>query len=110
MKKRPKLSVSSGSKVEKQQAPGFDTGAAVSGLDAKPDKLAEEKPAMSAKPDQITNTEHIANAEHVANAEQMMNEAGLQKPAWANGRQIVKAVLVIAATAASLYLIKRRFF
>ncbi len=120
MKKRPKLSVSS-SKVDKKQAAGFDPAPA-GDLDVKPNKPAEEKPAISASAEQMTNPEQMASAERVtsaervanpeqmASAEQLLNEAGLQKPGWANGKQILKAVLVIAATAASLYLLKRRFF
>ena len=73
------------------QAPGFDAAAA-SDLHAKSKKAAKQKPTMSA------TTEHS------------VEEPELQHPAWGGRKQLIKVLLIVAATAASLYLLKRRFF
>jgi len=88
MKQRPKLSLSPRNNVDKKQAPGFEPAGSTRTQSAPDPAQAPPKPSP---------------AQRSGN-----DQAVLPKPAWA--RPAVKALLVLAATALSLYLLKRRFF
>jgi len=88
MKRRPKLSLSPGNNVDKKQAPGFEPAAS---------RRAQTAPDPAPPPPQPPPAQRPGN-----------DQAARPKPVWA--RPAVKALLIAAATALSLYLLKRRFF
>ena len=90
MKRRSKLSLSPDPGVDKKQAPGFEH-AASSPSRAGPETGAN---ARAARP----------------KVEPGRAQASTSALTWPGSRQVFKAVLVIAATTVSLYLLKRRFF
>jgi hypothetical protein len=94
VKRRSKLSLSPDAGVNKKQAPGFEH-AESSGFQT------GRKPGGAKRP---------ASASARSKAEAEGGRPRNSMPTWPNGRQVFKAVLVIAATAVSLYLLKRRFF
>ena len=92
MNRRAKLTLSSGKDVDKKPAPDFDDAMSDSSV-ASP-KATDEQPGISAA--QSSGLKE--------------DEAVLEMPAWRDRKQVVKVVLIVAATALSLYLLKRRFF
>lgn len=90
MKKRPKLDLVGGRDTGKKQPTGFDMDAEVAaGTPRSPQQQAERL------------------AEGTAGTP---GNAPLRQSGGSGAGKVVKALLVVAATALSLYLLKRRFF
>lgn len=90
MKRRSRLSLTPDPGVDKKQAPGFEQAASSSSR-ARSETSADAGPTRPKVKSGGT-------------------QAGTPTLAWPGGKQVFKAVLVIAAAAVSLYLLKRRLF
>jgi len=99
MTKRPKLSLSEGKGGDKKQAPGFETAPA--------NNSEVRSEAWREQPGATQRQRRKSTARKPQGVE---DEVALERPAWPRGRQVVRAVLVVAAAALSFYLLKRRFF
>jgi len=111
MKRRPKLSLSPGNNVDKKQAPGFEPAASDRARTApdpappppQPPPVQRPSNDQAARPNPAQTPPEPPPVQRPGN-----DQAARPKPVWA--RPAVKALLIVAATALSLYLLKRRFF
>ncbi len=128
MSRRPKLSLSSGNKVDKKQAPGFEVTAstnrvetAPSATDSAPDHMVPQGsvtgsvstiPQAAARPDRAeakpSPTESVPDDKVARGSVIGGGRTVPQAAAWPVSRQFVKVVFVVVAAALSLYLLKRR--
>ena len=92
MTRRPKLSLSPADAVDKKQAPGFEAAAAPSEDSETTSSATESTPENPAAHNTVIGDD----------------KAVPQATDWFSGRKLVKVVLVVAAAALSLYLLKRR--
>ena len=129
MKKRPKLSLSAGKDDDKKQALEFevDTPDETEILPAEVERprakafastpKAREKAPVSTGPNRSPGKEETSQPRVNATATRptvdtrQTHPPAVEEPSPSSrGRQIVKTLLVVAAVALSLYLLKRRFF
>jgi hypothetical protein len=92
MKRRPRLDLSSGKNANKKQPAGLD---------------AEEPGIAGSSVGEVKREARERSSRHFADAE---NSCTPGEPGWPSGRQFTRILVVAAAAALSLYLLKRRLF
>lgn len=105
MSRRSKLDLSAGKDHAKQQAPGFEM---VSEDVSETSAAAADEQSEPITPERITLESPGYTKDEPLSEEQekpISDRAG-----WPNGKQLGRAVIVVAVAALALYLLKRRFF
>jgi hypothetical protein len=92
MKRRPRLDLSSGKNANKKQPAGLD---------------AEEPGVAGSSAGEVKHEARGRSSRRFAAAG---NSCTPGEPGWPFGRQFTRILVVAAAAALSLYLVKRRFF
>ena len=104
MNRRAKLTLASSRDITKKQAPGFEGMASATASVQAQSKAPPPPPLRSVV---VEAEAPQKKAEASGAGEEVM--AAPSAP-WTRGAQLVKIVVVVVATALSLYLLKRRFF
>ena len=92
MKRRAKLSLAAADGTDKRQASGFETTTST---------CPEAKPSKAQTPDKAASPRNTGRTRA---------EGITERRIWPSSRQVASALLVVAASAVALYLLKRRFF
>ncbi len=108
MSRRPKLSLSSGSKVDKKQAAGFEAAATPSNhVDAQSHHIATPADRSEAIPYAAKPSPKAMGVQN--NPPSADDKTAPQAAAaWPGGKRFAKVILIVVAAALSLYLLKRR--
>jgi len=102
--RRAKLSLVPSRDITKKQAPGFEGMASATESVQAQSKAPPRPPLRPA----VVEADVPPNRAESSGAKEKV--ASMPSVPWTSGRQLVKIVVVVVATALSLYLLKRRFF